>query len=106
MKFSNLIVGTALLGSIVLFTAAGKERILNNQKRMNKMHEKYNIHNELEKLIAKELGREIEYEDVFEFTIAKPIEPKDIFDTQEEEEIVIDVEIDRFLPQDFNPYCG
>ncbi|MDY8135964.1 hypothetical protein [Aquimarina sp. 2201CG5-10] len=87
MKISNIILGTILAGSIGIFTAAGIEKIEGNNISSHCSNVEKQIELEINQLASEELKRELKFKDVFEVLNEKKIDPSDIMNILEEEEI-------------------
>ncbi|WP_159025853.1 hypothetical protein, partial [Aquimarina sp. Aq78] len=68
--------------------------------------QKEELNKEIDELVKKELEPEMSFEDVFGTVKEKLIEPIDIHDVGEEEEIMYDVEVKAYIPQGFDPYSS
>lgn len=93
MKTSNVILSTTLLGSIILFIAAGTLKINENNFLDYSIADPHGwdlyIETELDVIASKELmDQEISFESVFGNFEEEDICPEDIMDLQEEETIV------------------
>ncbi|WP_109097427.1 hypothetical protein [Aquimarina sp. AU58] len=94
MKVSNIIIATMLIGGLIVLTS-GKEKVENDTSFSKEIETETILEEELNKeideLVKKELEPVMSFEDVFETTKEKLIEPIDIHDVKEEEVIVYDV---------------
>lgn len=109
MKVSNILIVTMLIGGLIVLTS-GKEKVesytsFSEETKTGTIQEK-ELNKEIDELVKEELESMISFEDVFDVTKEELIEPNDICDIEQEEEIVLDVKVKAYLPQDFNPYSS
>ncbi|WP_405206605.1 hypothetical protein [Aquimarina sp. LLG6339-5] len=90
MKTSNVILTTTIFGSILLFTAAGLSKIESNNNIDYDMAEPCEWDSELElnDFASEELYDDLSFESVFGNYNEHQINPKDILDVSEEEDII------------------
>ncbi|WP_025664212.1 hypothetical protein [Aquimarina megaterium] len=94
MKVSNIITMAMLIGGLIVLTS-GKQKVesyisFNKEIKTETILEE-ELNKEIDELVKKELEPVMSFEDVFETTKEKLIEPIDIHDVKEEEVIVYDV---------------
>ncbi|MDY8135919.1 hypothetical protein [Aquimarina sp. 2201CG5-10] len=99
MKTINLILMTVFTGSVLIVTARiNKEMFsdtLNNIPKTSFMNS-LELEKQMDDLAAKELVRSINFEDVFNGIQEDFIEPSDILDLKEGEEIQINIQCERY----------
>ncbi|MBG6133370.1 hypothetical protein IWQ47_004703 [Aquimarina sp. EL_43] len=94
MKVPNIITMAMLIGGLIVLTS-GKQKVesyisFSKEIKTETILEE-ELNKEIDELVKKELEPVMSFEDVFETTKEKLIEPIDIHDVKEEEVIVYDV---------------
>ncbi|WP_128755356.1 hypothetical protein [Aquimarina sediminis] len=110
MKVTSLVLVTMFTGGIIVLET--KKEKGDSFESFNERNQKLTIlEQELDReicefLYSNESGNEISFENTFSVKKEEIIEPNDIVDIEEEEEIVLDVEVKSYMPKGFNKYSS